>query len=93
MSAMGPAFGWTMKKGPLMTRWAAQVDPEHPLAEYPRPQFVRERWLNLNGIWEYQSGAEGDAVPVGKKLSGEILVPYPVESALSGVMEHHDRLW
>jgi len=93
MSTMAPALGWTMKKSPLMTRWAAKVDPEHPLAEYPRPQLVRGSWLNLNGVWEYQSGAEGDAVPVGKKLSGEILVPFPVESALSGVMEHHDRLW
>jgi hypothetical protein len=82
-----------MKKAPLMTRWSAQVDPAHPLPDYPRPQFVRKDWLNLNGIWEYQPGAPGDAAPAGTKLSGEILVPFPVESALSGVMEHHDRLW
>jgi len=84
---------WTMKKAPLMTRWAAKVDPAHPLPEYPRPQLVRKDWLNLNGIWEYQPGAEEDAVPVGTKLASKILVPFPVESALSGVMEHHDRLW
>ena len=75
-----------------MTQWAAKVDPAHPLPEYPRPQLVRKDWLNLNGIWEYQPGAAADALPTGK-LKSEILVPYPVESALSGVMEHHQRLW
>ena len=89
----GTAMAWTPKQAPLMTKWAKQVDPKHPLPDYPRPQMTRADWLNLNGIWQYQPGAEGDAVPVGQKLSSEILVPYPVESALSGVMEHHDRLW
>lgn len=84
---------WAMKKGPLMTRWAEKVDPAAPLPEYPRPQLVRPDWLNLNGIWEYQPGGEGDAPPFGKKLSSEILVPFCVESAISGVMEHHERLW
>ncbi|MDQ2732830.1 MAG: glycoside hydrolase family 2, partial [Armatimonadota bacterium] len=87
------AMAWAPKQAPIMTRWAAQVDPKHPWPDYPRPQLVRANWMNLNGIWEYQSGAEGDAVPVGRRLASEILVPYPVESALSGVMEHHDRLW
>ena len=87
------AQAWSVKKAPLMTRWSAQVDPNHPLPDYPRPQLVRKDWLNLNGIWEYQPGAATDAVPTGTKLSSEILVPFPVESALSGVMEHHDRLW
>ena len=81
------------KQAPLMTKWAAQVDREHPWAEYPRPQLARTEWLNLNGTWEYQPGAVDDATPVGKTLSGQICVPFPVESALSGVMEHHDRLW
>ncbi len=88
-----PSQAWTPKRAPLMTRWAAQVDPKRPLPEYPRPQLVRSDWLNLNGIWQYQSGAASDTLPTGKKLSSEILVPYPVESALSGVMEHHDRIW
>ncbi|MDQ2801077.1 MAG: glycoside hydrolase family 2, partial [Armatimonadota bacterium] len=87
------ASAWAPKQAPLMTKWAKQVNPNKPWPEYPRPQFVRADWLNLNGIWEYQSGAEGDAAPVGKHLTSQILVPYPVESALSGVMEHHDRLW
>lgn len=84
---------WAIKKAPLMTKWSADVNVKNPLPEYPRPQLVRKEWNNLNGLWEFESGKEGDAVPVGKKLSGKILVPFPVESALSGVMKHHDRLW
>ena len=76
-----------------MTPWASQVNPKHPWPDYPRPQMVRTDWMNLNGIWQYQPGQDGDAVPTRTQLSSEILVPYPVESALSGVMEHHDRLW
>ncbi len=91
--AHSAARAWEMKKAPLMTRWAAQVNPQKPWPEYPRPQLVRSEWLNLNGIWQYRSGAAGDAVPAGKTLPGQILVPFPVESALSGVMEHHERLW
>ncbi len=85
--------GWAFKQSPLTTRWSTQVDPQMPHPLYPRPQFVRKDWLNLNGIWEYQPGAADEAAPAGKSLSSSILVPYPVESALSGVMEHHDRLW
>ncbi|MBA3937105.1 MAG: glycoside hydrolase family 2 [Planctomycetes bacterium] len=87
------AHAWAPKHAALMTRWAAQVDPKAPLPEYPRPQMARAEWQNLNGIWQFQPGAAGDATPTGKTLSSEILVPYPVESALSGVMEHHERLW
>lgn len=77
-----------------MTRWSPLVDPKMPHPLYPRPQLVRKDWLNLNGIWEYQPGTAADeAPPIGKTLASAILVPYPVESALSGVMEHHDRLW
>ena len=89
----GMASAWAPKQGPLMTKWAKLVDPKHPWPEYPRPQMARADWLNLNGLWEYQPGADGDSVPAGQTLSSEILVPYPVESALSGVMEHHERLW
>ena len=87
------SFAWQMKQAKLMTDWAQQVDPAHPLPEYPRPQMVRSNWLNLNGIWQFQAGGEGDAVPVNQNLSREILVPFPMESALSGVMEHHERSW
>ena len=84
---------WSMKEGRMTTPWAAQVDPDAPLPEYPRPQMVRQQWLNLNGLWQFQPGLAGDEVPFDQTLADEILVPFPVESALSGVMERHDRLW
>jgi hypothetical protein len=87
------AQAWAPKQAPIMTKWAATVNPASPWAEYPRPQFVRKDWLNLNGIWQYQPGVDNDTVPVGKTLSSQILVPYPVESALSGVMESHRNIW
>lgn len=77
-----------------MTRWAADVSPARVHPEYPRPQLVRERWLSLNGLWELDLGAaEADPPPVGRTLPRTVLVPFPVESALSGVMEHAKRLW
>lgn len=84
---------WDMKTAPLMTKWAKLVNPKNTLPEYPRPQLERKEWLNLNGIWEFQAGKSDDILPKEKKLDKQILVPFPVESALSGVMEHHDRLW
>jgi hypothetical protein len=114
VAASAVAAKWRPKTAPLMTRWAAQVDPQNPLPEYPRPQMVRDQWLNLNGIWEWQP-AEGSPAfgpnertfakhpplpaeknekpPFGKTLSSLICVPFGMESALSGVMRHHDRLW
>lgn len=84
---------WQMKQAPIMTPWASRIDTSHVLPEYPRPQLVREKWMNLNGIWQFQPGVSAnDAFPTGK-LSGKILVPFPVESAISGVMKHYDRLW
>ncbi|MGQ8336645.1 glycoside hydrolase family 2 protein [Sunxiuqinia sp. A32] len=84
---------WTAKEAPLMTKFAKDVDPENVLPEYPRPQMVRESWMNLNGLWQFQPGTwENERFP-RKDLSGTILVPFAVESALSGVMEKHERLW
>lgn len=88
------ASAWEPAKGPLMTRWAADVDPAAPLPEYPRPQMVRPDWLNLNGLWDYAITAAEAAKP--EAWQGEILVPFPVESALSGVMKRvspEERLW
>lgn len=82
-----------MKQGPLMTRWAALVDTNNPLPEYPRPQMVRTNWMNLNGIWQFQPGATNDPVPTGQILSSQILVPYPMESAISGVMQYYEFSW
>ncbi|MBA4167470.1 MAG: glycoside hydrolase family 2 [Chitinophagaceae bacterium] len=84
---------WTPKKSALMTRYAGEVKPGNVLPEYPRPQMVRQEWLNLNGLWQFQPGTNsGEPRPKGA-LSGSILVPFPVESALSGVKEHHERIW
>ncbi len=84
---------WQMKQAPIMTRWAALVDTNNPLPEYPRPQMVRSDWKNLNGLWQFQAGATNDAVPVGQTLASQILVPYPMESAISGVMKHNAFSW
>jgi hypothetical protein len=95
LAALGPAAAaeWQPAKGPLATRWAKDVKPDRPHPEYPRPQMVRKDWMTLNGVWQLAFAREGDAVPAGQDLPERILVPFPVESALSGVMKHADRLW
>lgn len=89
-----PGFSWQAAEGPLKTRWTAQVSPENAHAEYPRPQLVRPEWMNLNGLWDFAIAPMSEPSPV--KFQTQILVPFPVESALSGVMKpvgEHDRLW
>lgn len=83
---------WQLKQAPIMTDWARQVDPANVWPEYPRPQMVRSNWLNLNGVWQWQAGKADDVLPT-HNLAGSILVPFCMESAISGVMEHHDRAW
>jgi hypothetical protein len=92
-SAWGADADWKPAEGPLKTRWAKEVRPDRVLPEYPRPQLRREAWQNLNGVWQLAFAREGDAAPVGKDLPERILVPFPVESALSGVMKPAERLW
>ncbi len=87
------AADWKPAKGPLMTRWSKQVNPSKVLPDYPRPQLVREQWLNLNGVWEFGGAPAKAKPPLGLELPGKILVPFPVESALSGVMESHSHVW
>jgi hypothetical protein len=87
-------LAWEPAKGPLMTQWAKDVSPSNAHPEYPRPQMVREDWLNLNGLWDYAIIAKDAEQP--EKFDGEILVPFPCESALSGVMKavgKDKRLW
>jgi hypothetical protein len=84
---------WQPKTPPLSTPWTAAVTSTHVLPEYPRPQLVRSRWLNLNGAWQFGNAVEGEAPPIGQNLEEAILVPFPVESALSGIMRHQDRMW
>lgn len=92
MPSAGFSQDWQMQQAPLMTDFANDVDPNNVLPEYPRPQMEREEWMNLNGVWQFQPASEGESLPDGD-LSQTILVPFAVESALSGVMESHDRLW
>jgi len=77
-----------------MTRWAKKVTASSPLNEYPRPQFTRAAWMNLNGLWDYAITPRSQSSP--GPMEGKILVPFPVESALSGVMRRlgpGERLW
>jgi hypothetical protein len=77
------ADSWKPVETHIMTKWADEIDPRNVLPEYPRPQMVREEWLNLNGLWEYAIRPKGDEKP--SAYDGKILVPFAVESALSGV--------
>ncbi len=90
-----PSVDWRMKKAHLMTRWSNEVTPERVWPEYPRPQLVRERWLNLNGLWNYKiTGKDQTKLPA--RHEGTILVPFGIECALSGVMMPllaAQRLW
>ena len=90
-----PAQEWKPAAGRLMSRFAKDVSPRAPLPEYPRPQMTRKDWLSLNGLWSYGLGeAASDSMP--SDMSGRILVPYPYESALSGVGKPSvptKRLW
>ncbi len=77
-----------------MTRWSSLVGPTNAHPEYPRPQLVRADWLNLNGLWDYAIRPTSSPQPTN--FDGQILVPFPVESALSGVMKSFDAesaLW
>ncbi len=85
---------WKMIAGKISSPWAEKVDPAKPLPEYPRPQLVRENWLSLNGEWEYAIKPKGDSL--AGKFDGKILVPFAIESALSGVgrqVGKDNRLW
>jgi len=78
----------------LRTKWAAQVNPANVLPEYPRPQMVRANWTNLNGQWEYAITDKAAARP--QTFSGQILVPFAIQSQLSGVaaaVTDQQRLW
>lgn len=88
------AEAWETKQAPLMTDYAASVTPENALPEYPRPQLVRSDWMNLNGIWQFQVGTSKTQELPDAGWDKEILVPFCVESALSGIMEEgHSYVW
>ncbi|GLY98575.1 LamG-like jellyroll fold domain-containing protein [Actinoplanes sp. NBRC 103695] len=77
----------------LTTRWGDAVDRAHPLPEYPRPQLVRQRWLNLNGPWEFAGATEGEQPVFGRALPERITVPFPVESLLSGIERREQHMF
>ncbi|MCK1820991.1 PA14 domain-containing protein [Streptomyces sp. XM83C] len=77
----------------LRTPWADGVTPANAHREYPRPQLTRPEWQNLNGTWQFAAAEAGERPPVGRNLPERILVPYPVESQLSGLERHEDRMW
>ncbi|MCX2739751.1 glycoside hydrolase family 2 protein [Pontibacter anaerobius] len=76
---------WRIVEGKITSPWAEKVDPSNPLPTYPRPQLVRENWQNLNGLWDYAITPRSEQESLPSAFEGKILVPYPVESALSGV--------
>ena len=84
---------WAPKQTPIKTPWTDQVNLNKPLPEYPRPQMVRTDWLNLNGKWALKKGTAGESLPGATTFTDSILVPFPIESTLSGVIKHYDRLW
>lgn len=85
---------WKIAGDKITTPWSSQINPDKPLPEYPRPQLVRGEWLNLNGLWDYSILPTGSSTP--SSYAGKILVPFAVESALSGVgksVGQENNLW
>lgn len=80
---------WKIADNPLITEWSDDVDPSIPWPEYPRPDMVRDTWLNMNGLWDYAI-TQKDQEP--EAWDGKILVPYPLESALSGVKKESVKM-
>jgi len=92
--AYGQTDGWQISENPLNTGWAQEVSPQNVHDEYPRPQMVRDQWKNLNGLWNYAVTPVMQQKP--EEWDGQILVPFAIESALSGVKRRvgpENRLW
>ena len=84
------AAEWQMKQAPAMTKWSEQITPDNVLQEYPRPIMERSQWINLNGVWDLRKGVIDEAYSKDFTYDKAILVPFPIESALSGIMEKSD---
>ena len=86
-------WNWAPAGDKIKTKWAKSVDPKNVWPEYPRPQLERKDWINLNGPWSY-SIRQDDVKP--ENHDGKILVPFSLESSLSGVMKaitEKDVIW
>ena len=85
---------WKPAGDKIKTSWGEQLDPKNVLPEYPRPIMERNDWKNLNGLWKYAITKKGDHTPAA--YQGDILVPFAVESSLSGVgkmINEKEELW
>ena len=85
---------WQPAGDRLLTHWGKELDPAQVLQEYPRPIMEREEWKNLNGLWEYAVLPVGSGEP--SAYEGQILVPFALEAALSGVgraLKANEELW
>ncbi|WP_455628700.1 glycoside hydrolase family 2 protein [Parabacteroides chinchillae] len=85
---------WKPVGDKIKTQWAEQINPKNVLPEYPRPQMERADWVNLNGEWDYAIKPKGEVEPAS--FDGKILVPFAVESSLSGVQKEvgeNNELW
>jgi beta-galactosidase/beta-glucuronidase len=92
LTTLARSADWAPAAGPLLTRWAKDVSPTHVHPEYPRPQLVRSQWQSLNGLWDLAIVDGRQAAPP-ENFSKQILVPFPVESALSGGMQKVSHVW
>src|SRR5688572_22610293 len=93
-AAVAFAADWKPADNPLTTPWTDKVSAKSAWPEYPRPQMVRAKWTNLNGLWDYAIRPRDEGRPA--KFEGKLLVPFAVESALSGVkraVKPEQRLW
>ena len=86
--SLGVSAQWKPAGDRIKTSWAEQINPENVLPEYPRPIMERGEWKNLNGLWQYAIVDKGARTP--QAFDGEILVPFAVESSLSGVQKRID---
>ncbi len=98
MAATDPSAVWNGKVAPLATPWTGEVSPDNALPEYPRPQLARPslehpQWMSLNGLWQYAPADAQGKPPFGQALKDQVLVPYPIESVLSGVQQHADYMY
>ena len=85
---------WKPAGDKIKTKWAEEIDPNNVLSEYPRPIMERNDWKNLNGLWDYAITPRKNAKPAS--YDGKILVPFAIESSLSGVQKtvgENNVLW